>query len=426
MRILLMAQFFPPDFGGEELHVFNLANALAGNGHKVAVATQRMPDAPDDEVLESGARVHRFRTAAMRLPGVYGTYRQHHPPIPDPVGVRELNRIVEQVQPEVVHAHNWIVNSAVALRNRNGATKKFGLVLTLHDYSHVCATKRLMRKGALCEGPSLARCLPCASSHYGPFVGPVTTAATFAMVPFKSRAIDHVISVSQAVAHGNGIAADSRSSIIPNFIPDLLVSPAEVRESAETSAGASVSMLPTEPFLLFVGDISREKGAQVLLSAYESLVGPRPPLLLVGRRTPDTPTQLPAGARICFDWRHEEVMEAFRRCLVAILPSLWPDPCPTTVLEAMASGCSVVSTSTGGIVDMIVGEQSGLLVAPGDARALADAVTRLLASSELRGRLGAGARERAREFTASKVVERLEAVYRRVVPTAALPGDVAE
>ncbi len=157
MRILLMAQFFPPDFGGEELHVFNLAGALAGRGNEVAVATHRMPGVPDEEVLVSGVRVHRFPTAAMRLPGVYGTYRQHHPPVPDPVGVRELGRIVKQERPEIVHAHNWIVNSALALRHGSGRTSEFGLVLTLHDYSHVCATKRLMRKGVLCDGPRLGR-----------------------------------------------------------------------------------------------------------------------------------------------------------------------------------------------------------------------------------------------------------------------------
>src|SRR6202012_185775 len=90
MRILLLAQFFPPDIGGEERHVFNLANTLAGRGHDVAVATQRMADVPDLETLTSGVRVHRFATAAMRLPGVYSSSRPHHPPLPDPLGVREL------------------------------------------------------------------------------------------------------------------------------------------------------------------------------------------------------------------------------------------------------------------------------------------------------------------------------------------------
>ena len=70
MRILLLAQFFPPDIGGEERHVFNLAQTLAARGHEVAVATQRMAGVPDAETLASGVRVHRFATAAMHLPGV--------------------------------------------------------------------------------------------------------------------------------------------------------------------------------------------------------------------------------------------------------------------------------------------------------------------------------------------------------------------
>jgi glycosyltransferase involved in cell wall biosynthesis len=409
MRILLMAQFFPPDFGGEELHVHNLANTLASRGHEVAVATQRAANVPDFEVLETGVRVYRFPTAAMRLPRAYSTYRQHHPPIPDPLGVRELRRIVDQERPEIVHAHNWIVNSALALR-RGGRGGGFGLVLTLHDYSHVCATKRLMRKGALCEGPSLVRCLACASSHYGPLVGPATAAATYAMAPWKRRAVDHVISVSLAVARGNDVTAAPNSSIIPNFIPDSLIFSANTSDQESNSVGT----LPGEPFLLFVGDISNEKGVQVLLKAYDSLPESRPPLLLVGRRTPDTPMQLPAGAQLCFDWRHDDVMAAFRHCLFAILPSLWPDPCPTTVLESMASGCSVISTSVGGIVDLIVHDESGLLVSPGDVHELADAISRLLASAELRERLAAGARERVVRFTASVVVEQLEAVYQQV------------
>ena len=81
MRILLLAQFFPPEIGGEERHVFNLANILAERGHEVAVATQRLVDVPDQETLSSGVRVHRFATAAMRLPGVYSTSRSHHPPM---------------------------------------------------------------------------------------------------------------------------------------------------------------------------------------------------------------------------------------------------------------------------------------------------------------------------------------------------------
>lgn len=415
MRILLLAQFFPPDIGGEERHVFNLAKILAERGHSVAVATQRMPGVPDRETLTSGVRVHRFATAAMRLPGVYSSSRTHHPPLPDPQGVRALSRIVREERPDVVHAHNWIVNSAVALRRSSPAGLRFGLVLTLHDFSQICSTKRLMRMGSACEGPSVTRCLPCAAAHYGPAVGPLTAAATALMRPWKNRTIDHVVCVSNAVASGNHIPRGPKTSVIPNFILDEVVS-GRLGDAAGNQAEGIPPRLPKEEFLLFVGEMSRDKGVPTLLQAYESLGRKRPPLLLVGRRTPDTPTHLPDGAEMCSEWPHDHVMAAFRRCLFAVLPSICLDACPTTVLEAMASGRAVVATTTGGIVDMIADEENGLLVPPGDEYKLAVAIGRLLNDTDLRVRLAAGARERVREFTATTVAERLESVYARVAP----------
>jgi glycosyltransferase involved in cell wall biosynthesis len=415
MRILLLAQFFPPDIGGEERHVFNLANTLAERGHEVAVATHRMVDVPDQETLASGVRVHRFATAAMRLPGVYSTSRTHHPPLPDPLGVRELSRITRQEQPHVVHAHNWIVNSAVALRRSSPTGLRFGLVLTLHDFSHVCATKRLMRMGSACEGPTVGRCVPCATAHYGPALGPLTVAATALMRPWKNRTIDHVVCVSNAVASGNHIPRGPNTSVIPNFVLDEVVL-GRAGNTAEDRPEVVPPVLPKEEFLLFVGELSREKGVPTLLRAYESLGSKPPPLLLVGRRTPDTPTYLPDGAQTYLDWPHEHVMAAFRRCLFAVLPSICLDACPTTVLEAMASGRPVVATTTGGIVDMIADGENGLLVPPGDEHKLAEAMGRLLNDADLRARLAAGTRDRVRRFTASSVTERLEAVYARVAP----------
>jgi glycosyltransferase involved in cell wall biosynthesis len=109
-------------------------------------------------------------------------------------------------------------------------------------------------------------------------------------------------------------------------------------------------------------------------------------------------------------------MAAFRRCLFAVLPSICLDACPTTVLEAMASGRPVVATTAGGIVDLIVDGENGLLVPPGDEYKLAEAMIQLLNDADLRDRLGAGAQERVQRFTSSAVAERLEAVYARVAP----------
>lgn len=419
MRLLLVAQFFPPDIGGEERHVFNLGNILAARGHVVTVATQSLlGGGPDEELLPSGVQVRRFTTLAMRFPGVYSTDRPHHPPVPDPLGVRALRGIVREARPEVVHAHNWAVNSVLPLRGWSAKHRPFGLVLTLHDYSHVCATKRLMRNGAPCAGPSVARCLPCATGHYGPLVGPVAALATTAMIPWKSHSIDHIVSVSRAVALANRIADGPNSSVVPNFIPDTMVQAADEASSAERAERSQLD-LPDGKFLLFVGDLSREKGIHVLLRAYERLGENRPPLVLIGRRTHDTPENLPAGASVRVQWPHADVLQAYRLCAAAVLPSVWPDPCPTTVLEAMASGCPVITTAIGGMVDMVVDEESGLLVTPGNEIELTTAIKRVLHDEGLRFRITAGARKTVEHFTATAVAERLEAIYSRVASNTA-------
>jgi glycosyltransferase involved in cell wall biosynthesis len=237
---------------------------------------------------------------------------------------------------------------------------------------------------------------------------------------WKAHAIDHVVSVSNAVASNNEIFGLA-SSVIPNFVPDSIAL-SITHGSAELLQDHPDIDLPSGDFLLFVGDLSAQKGVLTILQAYELLGQGRPPLVLIGRRVPDTPKEFPHGVELRLEWPHSKVLEAFRRCTIALLPSVWPDPCPTTVLEAMASGCAVITTPVGGITDMVTDQESGILVPPADTVQLAKAVERLLADGELRMRLAAGGQSKVQEFTASRVVERLEAVYAEVAAPAVNNG----
>src|SRR5690554_4552737 len=99
-------------------------------------------------------------------------------------------------------------------------------------------------------------------------------------------------------------------------------------------------------------------------------------------------------------------------------PSLAEGP-PFTALEAMAAGLPVVATHAGGLAEIVVDGETGVLVPAGDARALAEAV-RALVNAPARARaLGAAGRRRVeQEYTADAMLGRLISVYDKVMEKA--------
>ena len=391
----MLAQFYPPDIGGEERHVRNLAIALSERNHEVEILTTALPQTGAGEFVEDGLTIHRVRSTAQRVPIHGDPNRPHATPFPDIETRRAIDRLLDRGF-DVAHAHNWIVNSALVPTTRH----RIPLVQTLHDYAHVCAVKRYVHQGRECSGPGTVKCIVCAADHYGALVGPATVAANYLAARQRRAHITHFIAVSRAVAVYNGLdRGEVPYEVIPNFIPDDLIRPSVSQDSGP---------------LLFMGDLTSQKGVLVLEEAYRRLVNP-PELLMVGRSIPGVNVGRFAGIRLLGPLPHEEVMPLVVTARCVVVPSIMPDPCPTVVLEAMANGRPVVASANGGITDMVEDGVTGYLVRPGDPDDLAAGISRILANELSAVRMGKAALERVRQFTASAVVERIEAVYQHSI-----------
>ncbi|WP_256806137.1 glycosyltransferase family 4 protein [Bradyrhizobium sp. Bra64] len=408
MRILLLSQFYPPVIGGEERHVRNLGRALAQRGHSVSVGTFMHPGSPETE-FDGAVRVRRLRGTVQRLSNLHAdSERRHAPPFPDPGLLLALKRLVAEERPDIVHAHNWIYASFLPLRLLGGAP----LVVTLHDYGLVCARKNFMHLGThLCDGPRLAKCLPCATAHYGAVKATATTLGNWASSFVARRVVDRFIAVSHAVARHTGLTGGRTPyEVIPNFVPDDV--------GVLGSEDPCLRQLPKNGFILFVGDMMRLKGIDVLLKAYARLER-APPLILIGRRVADTPTVFPPNVRVFNNWPHSAIMHAWHRSLFGVLPSVGPEACATVIMEAMASGKAVVATDVGGMPDLVDHGETGLLVPPGDPQALARAMQSLLDDRTLLAHLESKSLARVGRLKAGAVVTRIEQVYRDVLRPAA-------
>jgi glycosyltransferase involved in cell wall biosynthesis len=401
MRILMLTELYPPVIGGLEMHVKHLSLELARRGHRVQIATSWYPGLPAYAV-EDGVEVRRLRGTTHRLPWLYADPRRSYaPPLPDPEMTGALGTLVRQFKPDVVHAHNWMIHSYLPHLRRNGPP----LVRTLHQYDLVCVKwLKMHRDQPTCTGPSFFKCVDCAADHFGAVKGAVTVVARTGMAVAERAAVDMFVPVSHAVARGNALAARGVPwRVIPNFLPDEVA-------VADEASDPRLGDLPSGPFILFVGALRRLKGLEILLEAYRRIDG-APPLVLIGARWPDTPTSLPANVIALHDWSHAAVMAAWQRCLFGVVPSICEDSCPTVLIEAMASGKAVIGSRIGGIVDMIEGGRSGILVTPGDPSELGHAMQRLIEDAALRERLGQAARDRSAAFRAAAVVPQIDHLY---------------
>lgn len=408
MRILMLAQFYPPIIGGEERFAQDLSTSLARRGHEVSVVTLWQPGMTEFEV-DQGVRVHRVRGVTQGIPWLYADEdRRLATPYPDPGVLRRLRRILATEAPDVVHGHNWMIYSYFPLKRRGGPR----LVWTMGDHSLVCAKKKLIHyQGGNCAGPGLRRCLRCASDHYGAAKGVPTTLANFAMAAGARRLVDRFLPVSASVAESCALrAAGVPFEVVPNFIPTDAT-------DARPVDPALLAQLPDGEFILFVGAFGHYKGVDVLLEAYRRL-GDAPPLVLIGYETSEYPvatTDLPPRVRILRNWDHDAVMEAWRRAMVGLVPSVWAEPFGIVALEALATATPVIASRIGGLVDVVDDGETGILVPPGDPHALAGAMERLVRDPDLRRRMGETARERVARFGEGEVIPRFERTYAEVL-----------
>jgi glycosyltransferase involved in cell wall biosynthesis len=122
---------------------------------------------------------------------------------------------------------------------------------------------------------------------------------------------------------------------------------------------------------------------------------------------------------IHFLGRRMDVPALLAGATVAVIPSLWAEAFGLTVVEAMAAGVPLVATRAGGIPELVEEGKTGLLVPPGDARALADALRRLLRDDRLRASMGAHGRVAAqRRFSMERAAVDLYALVSSQLSTA--------
>ena len=389
MRPVLLTREYPPDvYGGAGIHVEYLAREL-GRFLPVEVrcfgADREPGEGPPVRAFEpwAGLGGDRQYGAALRVLSV------------------DLAMTDGLEAATLVHSHTWYANFAGHL-----AKVMFGLphVVTTHSFE----PHRPWKVQQLGEGG-------------------------YALSSWCERtALEHadaVIAVSGAMRDAVLELYDvdpARVEVIHNGID-----PEEFRPDPGTDALPRWGVDPGRPSVLFVGRISRQKGIDLLLEAVPSLDPAAQFVLCAG--SADTAEQREEVARTVEElqrqrtgvlWLEEmvpraDLIQLITHAAVLVVPSVY-EPLGIVNLEAMACETAVVASAVGGIPEVVVDGETGLLVPydPNDpaafTAALAARINELLADPERAREMGAAGRRRVlEEFSWRSVAERTAALYER-------------
>ncbi|MBF0308239.1 MAG: glycosyltransferase [Magnetococcales bacterium] len=236
-----------------------------------------------------------------------------------------------------------------------------------------------------------------------------------------SKGCDHLVTTGEALKsrlHSeNGVAPDHMTSI-PTGI-DL-----ERFHPGDKSAARHALGLPeTAPIVGIVATLRNWKGHVYLFQAMAELIREEPSrhLLVVG----DGPqranlqrlaAELGLTERLIMPGNREDVPLWLQAMDLFVLPSYAEEGVPQALMQAMATGLPVISTPIGSIGELVIAEQTGLLVPPKQSDALASAIRRLLEHPEQRQQLGEGALHHAREHCGlERMLDRMEALFHRLI-----------
>jgi glycosyltransferase involved in cell wall biosynthesis len=240
---------------------------------------------------------------------------------------------------------------------------------------------------------------------------------------------DRVVCVSAAAAANLGVGQASRASgrvrVIHNGVDPATLHPLPARAEALEALGLGAIDGPT---VGMAAPLVRWKGQELFLRAAARVAekNPSATFILAGSDRFAEPGYVDAlhaaagrgslAGRVRFAGFAKSARDLFAALDILVCASLDPDPLPRAVLEAMTAGVAVVGSAAGGLPEAVEDGVSGLLVAPGDSDALADAIARLLDDDTLRLGIARAARAAATaKFSLTAHTDRVMSLYEEIL-----------
>lgn len=382
MRILLVNKFHYRK-GGAETYYLTVGSELERMGHEVAYFSMRHPDNLPCRWDKYFVTQREYNNVKSPLKAA----RDGMALIYSPEAKRSFQALCEEFRPDVVHLNN--VHRQITLSILDAPylrENKVPVFYTAHDYVTVCPGYLMLDGGgrvcdACLEDGRYRHCIErCCVKGSRAKSALAAMEASFNRAHKSNRRIDRVIAPSRFMCSKliEGGWPEDKVVFLQNFADDAILDRA-------ANAGADATDREN-PYLLFFGRLSVEKGVDTLLRAFDAALPslPQDMRLVVVGDGPDAAdfkalaSSLGCASRIEFaGYQTGGALQAYvERASLAIASSRWRENMPYSIVEAFAAGTPVVGTDIGGIPELVDEGKTGFICDPGDVQSIADAISR--------------------------------------------------
>lgn len=315
---------------------------------------------------------------------------------------RKVVEAARDFDAEVVHIHNtWYALSPAVITKLSREGRP--VVMTFHNYRIVCANAMLFRDGRPCEDCVGGSLLPGVvhRCYRGSLFASAMVAVTIETHRRRGTWTDAISAAivltdfaRERLLEG-GLRAD-RTLVKPNFVVDP--GPRPHPPSASNR-------------VLFVGRLSREKGAERLVEAWQRARPDRLELVVVGSGPQENQIRAKADPSVQFmgHLQRERVKEEMLAARALVVPSIWYEGQPMVILEALAAGLPVWHSEIGALAETV--GSGGYPLGDGGLPAMETAIQRL-GDDDLVDDLGAGSRQEFEQrYTPQQAVDALRRIY---------------
>jgi glycosyltransferase involved in cell wall biosynthesis len=396
MRILLISDYATPT-GGAELMLLALRDALRRRGH-------------DARLFASSARPLGLATQAdYQCFGVASGLRGLIQ-VANPSAFLRLRQVLRDFQPDVAHVRLYLGQLSPAILP---LLRDVPAIHHVAWYRSVCPTgTKMLPGGASCHEPAGEACW-----RHQCFPGWAWPSAMLQLKLSKrwQASFNLVVANSNATRRRLESEGVHPVEVVWNGVP-----PRALR-----------GPLAEHPTVAFAGRLLWEKGTDLLIDAFALVLArfPEAKLLIAGdgAERSNIVSQinrlgLQSQVRLLGHIPRHDLEREFANAWVQVVPSRWEEPFGLVAAEALMRGMAVIASNTGGLAEFVRHDDTGILVAPQDTGALAEALQALLGNSELAGCMGLRGRAFAlQHLTEDIFVDRFVGLYellchRRSVP----------